>query len=991
MSWVAPTAAQVVLDGSVGPGGALTGPDYRIDAALGAQRGSNLFHSFERFGLASGERAVFAGPNGISNIIARVTGGTSSRIDGTLASEIAGANLFLLNPAGIAFGPNASISIPGGLYLSTANRLLFTDGTHFDTDGGTAPLLSSAPPSAFGFVDARPMDIRFSGVHRSDTNAPFGPGAGAAPGADLHVSAGNIDLEDGIDASGARVAGQLVSTVGHLTLHAIGGPGEVAITPNPAAPANGRVAIGGSSRVLQQDGRGILIRGGEILVSDSASIVSRSYLNPEPGDLELSARDIRLQGDAQILSLNTLSAPGATLRLRASGRFEMGADIADQSGYLPVAQVGSGTFGPAPAGDVRIEAGAIVLRGLSIVASQSAASGNGGRVSLVAGQSIELGDVAAVFSYGTSTGRPGTILVRAPQVAVLGDAGIGGDALAAGASASADILVSAPQRLRVASSGGITATTTGAADAGSITIKAGELDIERGFVAATSSAAGSAGRIDIDAATLTIGASAEVATGARADGHAGDITIRANRLVVAGGRIEAASGTQGSVSTSVGRAGSIRIDADTMTMDGGAVNASTASAGDAGNVVIRVRALDMHDGELYSTSGGAGGAGGVDVRASSRVALSGTALVRSNALDAGTAGSVRIVAPDIELDGRLRIETRTIGDRPAGNVTIEADRVRVAGGAQVSSSSGFRALDTGDVSVGNGAGGNVIIVGRENVAFVGRSNDGFAVASGALAETLGPGPAGTIEIRTPALTMRDGAQVRTDTSGTGDAGSIAIHADVVTLAGGSAIRASSDASGRAGDVLVQASDSVHLTGASSIATEAAASDGGNLTVNAARLVFLDGARISTSVGGAGNGGNVRIDPQFVVLQRDARIIAQAVGGSGGNVAIFITNGGALLASTQSLVSASSEFGVDGTVRVDSPGQDVGSALLSLPIVYIDAAGLVRSPCAARRARTESSLVVRPLAGAAGPAPSTTLVDLWREREARFPRRPSDCN
>ena len=88
-----PAAPQVVLDGTTGPRGTLTGPDFRIGAVLGRRAGANLFHSFERFGLRTGERATFSGPDGIANVIGRVTGGERSHIDGTLRSTIPGADL----------------------------------------------------------------------------------------------------------------------------------------------------------------------------------------------------------------------------------------------------------------------------------------------------------------------------------------------------------------------------------------------------------------------------------------------------------------------------------------------------------------------------------------------------------------------------------------------------------------------------------------------------------------------------------------------------------------------------------------------------------------------------------------------------------------------------------------------------------------------------------------------------------------------------------
>ncbi len=106
-----PAAAQVMLDGTTGPAGALAGPDYRIGAGLGRRAGGNLFHSFARFGLRSGESATFSGPAGIENVISRVTGGARSDIDGVLRSTIPGADLWFLNPAGVVFGPNARLEV----------------------------------------------------------------------------------------------------------------------------------------------------------------------------------------------------------------------------------------------------------------------------------------------------------------------------------------------------------------------------------------------------------------------------------------------------------------------------------------------------------------------------------------------------------------------------------------------------------------------------------------------------------------------------------------------------------------------------------------------------------------------------------------------------------------------------------------------------------------------------------------------------------------
>src|SRR5689334_21512185 len=76
--------AQIKTDGTVGAAVTLAGPNYAVGPALGRQVGSNLFHRFSTFNLASGEVATFTGPGSVANVLARVTGGSPSSIDGTL-------------------------------------------------------------------------------------------------------------------------------------------------------------------------------------------------------------------------------------------------------------------------------------------------------------------------------------------------------------------------------------------------------------------------------------------------------------------------------------------------------------------------------------------------------------------------------------------------------------------------------------------------------------------------------------------------------------------------------------------------------------------------------------------------------------------------------------------------------------------------------------------------------------------------------------------
>jgi filamentous hemagglutinin family protein len=208
--------AQITLDGSLGPRGALTGPHYTISDRMGQTRGSNLFHSFGQFNLSQGESAIFTGPNTIANILSRVTGGQPSTIDGTIRSQIPGAHLYLLNPSGVMFGPHASLDVSGSFHINTADYLRLADGARFSARLSETSTLSVAPPAAFGFLGP-PAAITVEG---STLQVP--------EGATLSVVGGDI----AITGQGALTAASIPSLGapgGRITLASVAAAGEVPV------------------------------------------------------------------------------------------------------------------------------------------------------------------------------------------------------------------------------------------------------------------------------------------------------------------------------------------------------------------------------------------------------------------------------------------------------------------------------------------------------------------------------------------------------------------------------------------------------------------------------------------------------------------------------------------------------------------------------------------------------------------------------------------
>ena len=154
--------AQVIPDGTLENNSEFIdgGVTDRIEG--GTRRGGNLFHSFEEFNVNAGQEVYFVNPVGIENILSRVTGVDTPETNGRYVSKINGllgvdgaANLFLLNPNGITFGPNAELDIRGSFTASTADTYQFggaaepvdIQGTDFLTMSVPLGVQFNAPPT----------------------------------------------------------------------------------------------------------------------------------------------------------------------------------------------------------------------------------------------------------------------------------------------------------------------------------------------------------------------------------------------------------------------------------------------------------------------------------------------------------------------------------------------------------------------------------------------------------------------------------------------------------------------------------------------------------------------------------------------------------------------------------------------------------------------------------------------------------------------------
>ncbi len=148
------------------------GHTTHITGGIRPGNGTNLFHSFNQFNVGPGDTAQFLNTTptiATINILSRVTGGNPSSISGTIDTmSYPGANLFLVNPAGIVFGPTATLHVGGSVAFTTADYLRLAEGNGsnsgiFHAASTETGLLTSAPVTAFGFLNSNPAAIAVQG------------------------------------------------------------------------------------------------------------------------------------------------------------------------------------------------------------------------------------------------------------------------------------------------------------------------------------------------------------------------------------------------------------------------------------------------------------------------------------------------------------------------------------------------------------------------------------------------------------------------------------------------------------------------------------------------------------------------------------------------------------------------------------------------------------------------------------------------------------
>jgi filamentous hemagglutinin family protein len=964
--------------------------NFVIPDTVGTTVGDALFHSFSTFSIDAGESATFTGADAINNVISRVTGGDPSIFNGALISQIGSANFYFMNPNGVIFKEGAAFIVDGAFYATTSDYLnLGQDGVVF-ANPATESVLTSSPPSSFGFLDSDPGQIALEGTLLFKDFNLLQP-----DGRTFSLIAGDITLDrsptDTLNPFGAPYT--FISATGNgIEMVSVGSPGEVAIEVDGYGLSSfdtlGNVTLTGNSVV---DATNIYIRGGDIVIDDALIAPGLFYAlgnapPTQPGSIDIAARDrvaitgtepfpyLRPDGGAYVAGVTVFGGnPLDGEPVVAGSDIDIsGSDIL-VSGAAAVADI---RYGPGEAGDIEITGDAVAIRNGGLVTNINAFDGAGGDITVNADEVILDGEDHS----GSQTGLNGTSNFSVVYLATDGS-------------------VADPTRVQY---------TT--ADAGTITVNAtgpGGLTIRNGASINTESRAfGRGGDIHIEASNMDLSRDGKsvgaIASQSLFAGDAGNIAVHATDHINIQGGFEI---TGNSVGTGTGGMVSVTVD--------GNINISGDGSGIASATPSPTQEVKDLLGAIYSPVFGSTNFSelvntlnfflATEFTANSSLyevmaTLFSIGVVTHPDFDpsanpsAGDAGPVTVIATTLNMDGPSRITSSTSSDGNGGSIDIQVNTLAMSNGAEIRSRSGLPDVQSGELKVGSGNGGDIAIVASESVAMHTGSSvsastvgDGLAgnivvdagntldlSASSITSEAAGAGDGGDISVHaSTAAFMTNGSRVSASTLGAGRAGHIAVDAGntldlsassitseaegagdggnisltaskSVGIRGGSSVSSSSLGDGLAGDIAIDAGGGLEMAN-STIATEAKISDGGNVQLAATDRVYLDNGEITTSVeSGVGGGGNINIDPDFVVMKH-GRILANAYGGPGGNIDIVASH---FIATPDSLVDASSALGIDGTVNISSPDQDVSEDLAVLPDNYLDVTGLIRDRCSA---------------------------------------------
>jgi filamentous hemagglutinin family protein len=593
----------------------------------GTRQGNNLFHSFREFSVPTGGSAHFNNAADVRNILTRVTGNSVSNIDGLLRSN-GTANLFLLNPNGVIFGPNARLDVGGSFLASTADAIEFGNQGFFSAANPEAPVLLTVQPSAFWFNQvARAAIVNRSTVpletDKQGLPVPDRQGLQVPDGQSLLLLGGNINFAGG----GVNAA------EGRVELAAVAGTGRVG---------------------LSLDDNNLRLRFPAALNRADISLTNGSTVNTSgegSGSIQIWGRRVFMNGGSQVASFTQGAEPGGRLAVNTSESLSV-------IGAVAYGNLSTVTFGDGKAGDLLIETRRLSLRNGGSVASGTFGNGFAGQLTVNATESVEIAGrdglaSSGLFSSTASAGQGANLTVNTRRLILQDGGGLSASALLASQDGQifpvsgdgGDLTINASDSVELSRQGLILTTTVGSGNAGNITINTGRLLVQdESLIAANASAAndaqlGNAGNVVVRAQSITLRNQSRI-NAITTKNQGGNITLQVQDLLL----LQQLS----SISTTAG---------------------TDQAGGDGGNITIDSNFLVAIPNENSDISANAftGQGGRVEITAQSILGIQDRSQPTSlsditASSEFGSAGTISLNTPDVDLNRGLTELPETVVD-----------------------------------------------------------------------------------------------------------------------------------------------------------------------------------------------------------------------------------------------------------------------------------------------------------------------------------------